>query len=131
MPSQDGNLPANLMIYAVVALVPAATVWLAFHASGLIERGFQLSRRRAVPAGPPIARLAADLRRLDQANRDVPPGTSMVRRRGVQMAYDDVLRDACRALDVPESLATVPEGLDKELERTRVQLALRAAGLVF
>ena len=55
----------------------------------------------------------------------------MVRRRGVQMAYDDVLQDACRAVNVPESLDNVPEGLDKELERARIELALKAAGLVF
>ena len=53
----------------------------------------------------------------------------MVRRRATEQAYDDLLREACRALDVADSLDTVPAGLDRELERARVQRALQRAGM--
>ena len=81
------------------------------------------------PPRPPVEQLAADLRRLAAAVRDLPRGTSRARQRGLLMAYDDVLTAAALALDVPHVLDTAPPGLDRDLERVRVEGALEAAGL--
>jgi hypothetical protein len=59
----------------------------------------------------------------------VPSGTPVARRRGLLAAYDDVLREAAAALEVPERLADVPPAA-REPERMRLLAELRAAGLV-
>jgi hypothetical protein len=78
---------------------------------------------------PPIEQIASDLRRLGRhrlglANRN-PVWHEAVRR-----AYDDRLRLACGCLGIEQHLAEL-DGLDLEIERVRVEGALRAAGLVF
>lgn len=76
---------------------------------------------------PPIERVAQDLRRL----RRHLVGLATRNRtwhEAVCQAYDDRLRLACRCLGVPEHLAEL-DGLDLEIERIRVEGALRAAGL--
>lgn len=85
----------------------------------------------AAPAGPPIEALAADLARLRAATRRLSPGTSQVRRVATLAAYDDVLADACRALDLPDTLGPLAPGPDREAERMRVESLLEAAGLRF
>jgi hypothetical protein len=47
----------------------------------------------------------------------------------VVRAYDDLLLDACRALEVQTSLASLPEGIERESERLRVEYELERAGL--
>jgi hypothetical protein len=84
-----------------------------------------------LPPGPPIERVARDVRRLRAALLATTPGTPMARRIGVTRAYDDVLADACRALDVPDSLTGLPPGIERDAERLRVEHQLRAAGLHF
>ena len=53
----------------------------------------------------------------------------MARHLGVVAAYDDALLGAARALDVPTSLAELPDGIDREVERLRLEHALERAGL--
>lgn len=77
----------------------------------------------------PIERIAADARRIGVALRHSPPGTPVARRRGWLEAYDDVLVDACRALDLDERLSGLPQGDERELERVRVERMLVRAGL--
>lgn len=92
----------------------------------------RLVRRReqpAVPAGRPLEQVAADLRRLGRQLARVPAGAPMARRRGLQAAYDDVLVEAARLLEVPQTLDAVPPGRARDVERLRVQTALAAAGL--
>lgn len=84
----------------------------------------------AVPAGRPLEQVAADLRRLSAQLARVPAGAPMARRRGLQAAYDDVLVEAARLLEVPHSLDAVPPGRARDVERLRVQTALATAGLV-
>jgi hypothetical protein len=80
----------------------------------------------------PVERLAADLRRLSVAMAGIRPGTPQLRRVALLGAYEDTLIEASRALGVTESLAGLPRGgLDRELERMRVEAALEAAGLRF
>ena len=91
-----------------------------------------LRRRReqpAAPAGRPLEQVAADLRRLGAQLARVPAGAPMARRRGLQAAYDDVLIEAARLLEVPHRLDAVPPGRARDVERLRVQTALAAAGL--
>ncbi|MEO3815724.1 hypothetical protein [Plantactinospora sp. B24E8] len=78
--------------------------------------------------GPTIQQLAADLRRLaDQrwyaADRSGPEQQTLLE------AYDDRLRLASQRLGVPEHLGELT-GVDREIERVRVEGELEAAGLV-
>ena len=80
-------------------------------------------------AGPPLEKLAADLRRLRPEARSPRPGVTMARQKGIVAAYDGVLVATARALGVDTSLADLPEGIDREAERLRLEDALEAAGL--
>ncbi len=86
-------------------------------------------RATPVPAGRPLEQVAADLRRLGRQLSAVPAGAPMARRRGLQAAYDDVLTEAARLLEVPHRLDTVPPGRPRDVERLRLQTALTHAGL--
>ena len=86
-------------------------------------------RVEPVPAGRPLEQVAADLRRLGRQLASVPAGAPMARRRGLQAAYDDVLTEAARLLEVPHALDTVPPGRPRDVERLRLQAALADAGL--
>ena len=128
----------GLVEFGVVATLPVATLWVLLHADEIGERAVALGRRlRLVPPpriltyDPPVERLAADLRRLSAGIRDIPQGMSNVRRRGMLLAYDDLLMSACRALDVPHSLNELGQGMDRDLERLRVESCLEEAGLRF
>jgi len=87
----------------------------------------------AQPIGRPIEDLAATLRRLQRwldayaESRPMPGKATKVI--ATTTAYDRVLVEACRALDVPEGLDGT-DGLDREAERLRMQSALIDAGLV-
>lgn len=80
--------------------------------------------------GPPLERIARDLRRLQPEARLPREGTAMAKRRGVLAAYDDLLLDACRAVEVSTSLGALPEGLERESERLRIEFELERAGLL-
>jgi hypothetical protein len=119
-----------------LALVPLALVSVFLHARGLLQRAIALGRRVGLveplveqPSGPPLEELAATLRRLHPAVRAPRPETATVRQRGIVAAYDGVLVAAAAALGVPTSLADLPEGLDHEAERLRVEHELQQAGL--
>ena len=88
---------------------------------------------KPAPAAPlvPLERNTTDLCRLSTAMRDVPPEASRARKRGLLVAYDEVLGKAALALDVPQALAELPLGMDRDLERMRVESDLRDAGLQF
>ncbi|MEH0937865.1 hypothetical protein [Micromonospora psammae] len=75
----------------------------------------------------PLELIAADLRRLG-GHRLAAGGRSVVWHASVIEAYDDKLRAACRALGATEHLAEL-EGVDREIERVRVEGVLAAAGL--
>jgi hypothetical protein len=83
------------------------------------------------PLGMPLERIAADLRRLHAEARRHQPGMSMAKYRGAVAAYDDALLDACRALDLSTDLSTLPEGVERESERLRVEFELERAGINF
>lgn len=79
-------------------------------------------------AEPTIQQLAADLRRLNQHRHGGIVTGSEVWLSAVMRAYDDRLCLASRCLGVPEHLRPL-EGLDREMERLRLESELHAAGL--
>ncbi|WP_101523165.1 hypothetical protein [Nocardioides houyundeii] len=82
------------------------------------------------PTGPPVQRIAADAQRIRSAIRQAPAGTPVARMRGWQQAYDDVLVVACEALDLEQRLGRLPPGVQRDLERERVERMLVRAGLL-
>lgn len=79
--------------------------------------------------GVPIERLAADLRRLrsvlaDDAHR------SAAHQIGNRLAYDTVLKQACQMLDIGHDLEQNSAGMDRDIERFRVEAELERAGVV-
>jgi hypothetical protein len=121
---------ANVLLYVTVAVVPVVVFWALLNLPRHIGRLARRVRRPPAPvSGPPIERLAADLRRVHRALAQFGPGTPVVRRRATRQAYDALLVQACDAVHVEHRLAEVPEGIEREIERLRVEEALRTAGL--
>lgn len=79
--------------------------------------------------GPTIEQIAADLRRLDQQRHRGISTESVAWRNAVVRAYDDRLCLAGRCLGVAERLLML-EGIDRDIERLRIEAELQAAGLV-
>ncbi|WP_116042592.1 hypothetical protein [Amycolatopsis palatopharyngis] len=126
MAELDGFPLTNLLLYAVVAVAPTFVFWVALSTAAVV-------RRRRGSAGVlehrPIQDLAADLRRVHRILAEFGPGTPAARRKGTRQAYDALLVQACAAVDVSHELTVLPEGIDREVERLRVEEALRGAGL--
>jgi hypothetical protein len=118
----------------VLALLPANRVALHVRFADAVSRRWSRFRPPpAEPAGPPIEDIAASLRRLQRwldsyaDPRPIPGKATKVI--ATTNAYDRVLVEACRALEVPQGLDGT-DGLDREAERLRMQSALINAGLV-
>lgn len=79
----------------------------------------------------PIERIAADLRRVRRTLAGFEPGTSAVKKIAARQAYDALLVQACEALEVEHRLAVLPQGMDRDLERLRLEECLRERGLSF
>jgi hypothetical protein len=99
----------------------------------LHELDLALQQRDAVPVlddapAPAIEEIARELRRLDRQRRGGPTCESERWLAAVQLAYDERLCLACRCLGVTEHLRPL-EGMDREIERVRVEGALQAAGV--
>ena len=136
-------LSAALLTLLCLPCVVAAAVC----ADELVLRRFRPSRRRDLRAlrrldralrseepvlvsmeMPSIEQIAYDLRRLDQQRRGGPTQHSEKWRDAVLAAYDLRLCLACQCLGLPEHLQPL-EGMDRDLERLRVESELQAAGL--
>jgi hypothetical protein len=78
---------------------------------------------------PAIEQIAAELRRLDRQRRCGLTAESEVWSAAVARAYDEWLRAACRRMNVAEHLCTL-EGVDRDIERLRIEGKLQTAGLV-
>ena len=119
--------------YVLIIAVPLALLWLAMRTPrtiGGMRDGWQARRRaREVrPQGPPIEKLAADLRRL-RAERLYNPPTNNVRRKGLLMAYDSVLKQLCERLQIETALDSADSEFDLEVERLRTESAVQEAGV--
>ncbi len=94
-----------------------------------LDRTLQV-RDPVTPTGcPSIEQIAYDLRRLDKQRRSGPSRYSQVWSAAVLSAYDARLQLACRCLGLPEHLQPL-EGVDREIERLRVESELQAAGML-
>ncbi|WP_434441880.1 hypothetical protein [Lentzea sp. E54] len=82
-----------------------------------------------MPDHRPIERIAADLRRVRRLRARFEPGASAAKKIGARQAYDALLVQACDALGVEHRLLSLPEGMDREIERLRVEERLRDLGL--
>ncbi|MDM4722230.1 hypothetical protein QTQ03_22550 [Micromonospora sp. WMMA1363] len=80
------------------------------------------------PDRRPLEQLAADLRRLG-SQRVGANGRSAVWHGAVLRAYDERLRLACAALGISQHLDELT-GVDREIERVRVEGLLHRAGLI-
>lgn len=132
-----------------LALLPCAVAMLIIHVDEAAETAYRALRRgcrrlrarvadyRAVrshvtpepaePKGPPIEQIAADLRRLSRQRQGIAT-RSTVWFAAVQRAYDERLQQACRSLGVVEHLTGL-DGLDRDIERLRLEALLEAEGL--
>lgn len=115
-------------LYTVVAVAPSVLFWCALKVPALL-RWWRRRREPEVPAGPPIEKLAADLRRVHRLLAELPDGASAVRRYGTRQAYDALLVQACREVEVEHRLDDLPEGFDRGIERLRVEESLAERGL--
>ena len=64
----SGGVVANLILFAVVCLAPTVLFWCALRVPKLVER-IREKRAKPQPEGPPIERVAADLRRVHRLPR--------------------------------------------------------------
>lgn len=80
-------------------------------------------------AGIPIERLAFDLRRLRLLIQHSAHG-SATQQSALRQAYDGVLIDTCAMLGVPHELDRATVGLERDIERVRVEAMLEARGIV-
>ena len=87
---------------------------------------YRLPARRRLP---PVEQIAAELRRLNRQRCHGPVTESEKWATAVTTAYDKWLLAACRRLEISEQLTTLA-GLDREIERVRVEGQLETAGLV-
>ena len=94
-------------------------------ASGSAEIGDAMPHLR----GRPVEQLSADLRRLRVAvaTDQHRSGTHQMANR---VAYDQLLMQACQMVDVPHELGKNVAGLERDIERLRVEAELERAGIV-
>src|SRR4051794_41967691 len=93
---------------ALITVGLAGTLWLIAHAADVLDRGIRCARALhlvptppVAPAGMPIERIAADLRRIRRQALMPAMGMPMARRRAIVAGYDEAPLDAWRALDRP------------------------------
>ncbi|MGH3622122.1 MAG: hypothetical protein ACRDQ5_10080 [Sciscionella sp.] len=130
MAAGNGHPLANFLIYIVVVATPPMLLWLAIHGRGMYRRlRERLGTQDPVATAPPIELISLNIRRVHRDLVALPAGTTLVRRRATEHAYDALLGQAARALELDEFLDAAPDGLDRELERLRVEHLLRDAGL--
>ncbi|OXM49100.1 hypothetical protein [Amycolatopsis alba] len=115
-------------LYTVVAVAPSVLFWCALKVPAVLRR-WRRRREPEMPAGPPIEKLAADLRRVHRLLAELPSGASAVKRHGTRQAYDALLVQACREVEVDHRLDELPEGFDRGIERLRVEESLAERGV--
>lgn len=116
------------LVYLLLVAAPTAVLW---GARVALERWTRPAHGGGVTGTRPVERVAADLARLEREYRateraDVPGRAS--RLRALRLAYDDTLRDGCRAVGL-----TPPPGraaLDA-VDRLHLEAALAQRGLAW
>ena len=133
----------GMVAVSIIVLVPIGMV-VAYDAlagrwdeqlTGLRDRWrARAERRRDLRAmrrqqGAPLERLTADLRRL-RGLVSSDEHQSAAHQLGNRLAYDRVLIDLCAMLDISHDLGAELSGLDRDIERIRVEADLERAGVV-
>ena len=118
-----------LVVYAVLAVTPAAALLAAGHALARWCSWNGSRRPDGPPAGVSIERLVADLHRLEAdyrriAGSDLP--ARVARMRTVTLAYDERLRDCCCAVGLPEPGVPL-----SSLDRLQTEAALAQVGVTW
>ena len=90
--------------------------------------------RRAIRAlrrmrGAPLEQLAADLRRLRNAV-GTDAHRSAAHQLGTRLAYDQVLTQACSMLQIEHELTSETSGMERDIERFRIEAELERAGVM-
>lgn len=125
-----------MVVFTIAALTTVPLVVLALiHANSLLESLARTRRRlrrerevvHPVPIGPPLEKIATDLRRIGLARRDTALGS--LGYTILTKQFDKQLVHACRALGLEHRLDELC-GLDLDIERLRVEKALSETGLV-
>ncbi|MCW2829300.1 MAG: Conserved putative rane protein [Marmoricola sp.] len=131
-----GSVAIGVLTFIGICLAPVAFVSALLHGHQIAALVVSLGRRLGLvappptpPSGPPLEKLAADLRRLRPQVRCPRQGLGAARIRGTRAAYDGVLILTARALEVETILGDLPDGFDREAERLRLEDALEQAGL--
>jgi hypothetical protein len=96
--------------------------------------GKHLEHRRKVQAlkhqrGIPIERLGADIRRLRQSILH-SEHCSATQQLALRQAYDTVLSQTCAMLELSHELDRETGGMEREIERVRVEAVLESRGIV-
>src|SRR4051794_39429900 len=132
----DTRVLVGLLEVVALAAAPVVMVSLLVRTPQIYERSVTLGRRVHMlntpptrPMGLPIEKLAADLRRLRPECRSAHPDARSAKQKRTVASYDTALMATARALDVDTSLADLPDGMDREVERRRLEQALESAGL--
>ena len=127
----------------VLVIVPILTILVFDLVAGHRESHFakwrrqlELSRehRRAVKRlrhqhGIPLERLASDLRRL-RAMLATDSHRSAAHQLGNRLAYDKVLVQVCGMLEIEHGLDESLGGMERDIERIRVEAELERAGVM-
>jgi hypothetical protein len=98
------------------------------------KRAEGAEHRRAVRAlrtqqGVPLEKLAADLRRL-RALLGQDEHRSAAHQMGNRLAYDRLMMQICEMLNIEHELAGNSIGVERDIERFRVEAELERAGVV-
>lgn len=120
---------SGVLVYLAICFAPVVLFWLALRVPSAVH-ALRERYRKPEPAGLPIERLAADLRRVHRDMVEQGAETPMVRRRATRQAYDALLTQACDALGIRAELDGVVDSVEREVERLRLEQRLRDAGLV-
>jgi hypothetical protein len=124
---------ASVLFLIVVVMIPTLVGGAVLGLARLWRRTTERPRNDPiVPLGPPIERIALDLRRLnaqrDEMRSQPPAPGRWVRAQALEGAYTDVLVVACRALDVAAPELS-PAGMASSGEIRRAEHELRQCGL--
>jgi|1186.fasta_scaffold244709_1 hypothetical protein len=126
----------------IMVLVPIGCVLLWDLLAGRWDESITRLRERQVTAaehrrtvralrrmhGVPLERLAADLRRLREVVR-ADAHRSAAHQLGNRLAYDQILIQACRMLEIEHELSEETTGMERDIERFRVEAELERAGV--
>ena len=134
---------AVLGAVSIMFLVPVGVVllygllagrWAAAISDWRESRRQKAERRRNLramrrPQGVPLEQVAANLRRL-RGVLTVDEHRSAVHQIGNRVAYDQVLIQASEMLQIEHDLAKHSAGMERNIERLRVEAELERAGVV-